>query len=146
MHETPLNDVAGKWVIAAVTRDYCDIWHVSENHVHEVMHLHRPDEGVEHHHVRQAQEHHGHRSDQGSNEYYKYLAAVLSSATDVMLVGHGSGKSSIVEEFAEYFSKHRPQDFKLVTEIRHVNLPALSGGELIQMAHEWKKVQMEFGA
>jgi hypothetical protein len=36
--------------------------------------------------------------------------------------------------------------FKLVTEVRHVNLPALSGGELIQMAHKWKKVQMEFGA
>ena len=84
--------------------------------------------------------------EQGSTEYYKYLAAVLSGATDVMLVGHGSGKSSIVEEFAEYFSKHRPQDFKLVTEIRHVNLPAFSGGELIQMAHEWKKVQMEFGS
>ena len=56
------------------------------------MHLHRPDEGVEHHHVRQAQEHHGHRSDQGS---------------------------------AEYFSKHQPEDYKLVTEVRHVNLPAL---------------------
>ena len=46
------------------------------------MHLHRPDEGVEHHHVRQAQEHYGHRSDQGSAEYYKYIAAVLSSASE----------------------------------------------------------------
>jgi hypothetical protein len=27
-----------------------------------------------------------------------------------------------------------------------VNLPALSGGELIQMAHEWKKEQREFDA
>ena len=49
MHETPLSDVSGKWVVAAVTRDYCDIWHVSESHHREVMHLHRPDEGVEHH-------------------------------------------------------------------------------------------------
>jgi hypothetical protein len=146
MHKTQLTDVTGKWVIAAVTRDYCDVWHVSDGHEREVMHLHRPDEGVEHHHVRQAQEHHGHRSDQGSTEYYKYLSAVLSSATDVMLVGHGSGKSSIVEEFAEYFSKHHPDRYKLVTEVRHVNLPALSGGELIQMAHEWKKEQLEFGA
>jgi hypothetical protein len=104
MHENSLVDVTGKWVIAAVTRDYCDIWHVSDTHEREVMHLRRPDEGVEHHHVRQAQEHHGHRSDQGSAEYYK-----------------------------------------LVTEVRHVNLPALSGGELIQMAHEWKKEQWEFG-
>ena len=91
MHETPLSDVSGKWVVAAVTRDYCDIWHVSENHDREVMH----------------------RSDQGS---------------------------------AEYFSKHQPEGYKLVTEVRHVNLPALSGGELIQMAHEWKKEQREFGA
>ena len=113
MHETQLTDVTGKWVIAAVTRDYCDVWHVSDGHEREVMHLHRPDEGVEHHHVRQAQEHHGHRSDQGSTEY---------------------------------FSKHQPKGYKLVTEVRHVNLPALSGGELIQMAHEWKKEQREFGA
>ena len=91
MHETPLSDVSGKWVVAAVTRDYCDVWHVSENHDREVMH----------------------RSDQGS---------------------------------AEYFSKHQPEGYKLVTEVRHVNLPALSGGELIQMAHEWKKEQREFGA
>jgi hypothetical protein len=145
MHETSLVDVTGKWVIAAVTRDYCDVWHVSEAHEREVMHLHRPDEGVEHHHVRQAQEHHGHRSDQGSAEYYKYLSAVLSSAADVMLVGHGSGKSSIVEEFAEYFSKHHPDGYKLVTEVRHVNLPALSGGELIQLARVWKEEQREFG-
>ena len=48
--------------------------------------------------------------------------------------------------FAEYFSKHQPEGYKLVTEVRHVNLPALSGGELIQMAHEWKKEQREFGA
>jgi hypothetical protein len=47
---------------------------------------------------------------------------------------------------AEYFSKHQPEGYKLVTEVRHVNLPALSGGELIQMAHEWKKEQREFGA
>ena len=57
-----------------------------------------------------------------------------------------SGKSSIVEEFAEYCRKHQPEGYKLVTEVRHVNLPALSGGELIQMAHEWKKEQREFGA
>jgi hypothetical protein len=63
-----------------------------------------------------------------------------------MPVGHGSGKSSIVEEFAEYFSKHQPKGYKLVTEVRHVNLPALSGGELIQMAHQWKNEQREFGA
>ena len=87
MHETPLSDVSGKWVVAAVMRDYCDVWHVTENHDREVMHLHRPDEGAEHHHVRQAQEHHGHRSDQGSTEYYKYIAAVLSSASDVILLG-----------------------------------------------------------
>ena len=82
MHETPLSDVSGKWVVAAVTRDYCDIWHVSESHHREVMHLLRPDEGVEHHHVRQSQEHHGPRSDQGSAEYYKYISAVLSSASE----------------------------------------------------------------
>ncbi|MEI8321778.1 MAG: hypothetical protein WCG49_01525 [Actinomycetes bacterium] len=145
MHETSLADVSGKWVIAAVTRDYCDVWHVVQGPEREVMHLHRPDEGAEHHHVRQAQEHHGHRSDAGSSEYYKYVAAVLAAASEIMLVGHGSGKSSIVEEFAEYFSKHLPNEYKLVTEIRHVNLPALSGGELIQLAHGWKKEQMEFG-
>ena len=53
---------------------------------------------------------------------------------------------AVTEEFAEYFSKHQPKGYKLVTEVRHVNLPALSGGELIQMAHQWKNEQREFGA
>ncbi len=146
MHETPLTDVSGKWVIAAVTRDYCDVWHVSESREREVMHLRRPDEGEEHHHVRPAQENHGHRSDAGNDECYKYLAAVLSAASEVMLVGHGTGKASIVEDFAEYFKLHRPKEFMRVSELRQVNIPATTPGELIALAHQWKNEQREFGA
>jgi hypothetical protein len=84
---------------------------------------------------------------EGDSSGVTLLEAVSPGEPRIIFLGpRRSGKSSIVEEFAEYLSKHRPQDFKLVTEVRHVNLPALSGGELIQMAHKWKKVQMEFGA
>ena len=137
-------DITNRLVVAAVTRDHTEIWAVLDNDPKPIITVKRPGER-EFTHIGKSQEHHMHRSDRNDDAYYKHLSKILSPASEIMLVGHGKGDSNIMEAFAEYFRDHHPLEFKKVSELRYANLPALTGAEIVKLAHHWKNQQKTTG-
>ncbi len=66
--------------------------------------------------------------------YYEEVAAALVPATEIILIGHGTGKSSAVEVLVAYLKKHRPEIFRRVTATETADLSSLTEPEVEAIA------------
>jgi hypothetical protein len=69
--------------------------------------------------------------------FYAEVAQALVSAKEIVLIGHGTGKSSAVEFLADYLKKHQPQVSARVVATETADLSALTepGLEAIAKRH-----------
>jgi hypothetical protein len=58
--------------------------------------------------------------------YYEEIATDLVPAEEIILVGHGTGKSSAVGFLTEYLKAHRPEEFQRIVATEIVDISALT--------------------
>ena len=92
MEQNILRQIADRSLVAAITHDNARIWLLNEDKEDPVAVVRRIEPEVRH--VRQGQQHHGHASEVAEVPYFAELASVLSVGSNVVLVGHGTGKSN----------------------------------------------------
>jgi len=68
------------------------------------------------------------------NTFYEEVAAALMPADTIVLIGHGTGKSSAVDVLIEYLKKHHIDISRRVEAHETVDLPALTEPEIISLA------------
>ena len=132
-------------VVIGVTRDHAEVWSLEERQRSPLAVLVRHDEHGEHRHVRTGQFAHGHASEEGFGGFYGDIAAVIESASEIMIAGHGTGRANAMESFAEFLKERRPDIYAKVSELRYVDLPHKTGRELAALARGWKKQQQVVG-
>jgi hypothetical protein len=138
---TETNPIRGKCVVAVVTRDHADVWHVEAGATIPLFHLDRQSSIDNHRHVRPAQENHGHSSVEGLREFFESIANALSEASEIFLVGHGVGKADTALEFAAYAQKSHPKVAAAVSETHREDVSRLTPGQIIALARKWKDSQ-----
>lgn len=136
-----MNGIEGKFVVAVVTRDHAEVWQAQPGQKAPVTQVVRPDYVGEDRHVRQAQSHHGHFALEGVAEYFDSLASSLRGASDIVVVGHGTGKSDMAASFVEHVRTKAPDVHARIAGTLHENLVALTPGQIIAIAREWKERQ-----
>jgi len=91
-----------------------------------------------HHHLVHRKEAH-YRGDRVPEEtsFYEEVAKALVAAKEIVLIGHGTGKSSAVEALVEYLKSHRPDVLRNVVATETADLSALTapGIEAIAKRH-----------
>ena len=128
-------------VVVGVTRDHAEVWSLEPRQSAPLATVLRDTLQAEHRHMRPAQNAHGHESDEGYDKYFDELARTLDGATEVMIAGHGRGKASAMEDFADYLRERRPDVFARVTEMRYLDMAHTTGRQLAARAREWKREQ-----
>lgn len=80
-----------------------------------------------HHHLVHRKEAH-YRGDRVPEEasFYEEVAKALVPAQQIVLIGHGTGKSSAVDALVEHLRKHRPEVFRKVVATETADLSALT--------------------
>jgi hypothetical protein len=66
--------------------------------------------------------------------FYEQVAQDLVPATEIILIGHGTGKSSALEFLAEYLKTHHPAIFQRVIATETADLSALTEPEIEAIA------------
>ena len=88
-----------------------------------------------HHHLVHRKEAH-YQGDRVPEEtsFYEAVAKALVPATEIVLIGHGTGKSSAVDVLTAYLKKHCPEISQRVTATETTDLSALTEPELVAIA------------
>ena len=135
------NDIDGNFVVAVVTRDHAEVWRARPGEKEPVARVLRPEYRSEDTHVRQAQAQHGHFVLEGVPDYFGELATVLRGATEIVVVGHGSGKADFAEAFVKHARENHPAVFSRITGTLHDDVSRLTPGQVIAHVREWKDRQ-----
>jgi hypothetical protein len=113
---------------------------------HHIAHLYRDIDGTRpsevkaiepadphhfHHHLVHKKESHyqGDRVPE-DHELYGEIAAALAPANEIVVIGHGVGKSNAAAVLMEYLKTHAPQTAKLVKSVEVADLSALTAPEI----------------
>jgi hypothetical protein len=95
-----------------------------------------------HHHLIHRKEAH-YQGDRVPEEvsFFEEVAAVLLPFSEIVLIGHGTGKSSAVDALVAYMKKHRPEVFRRVMSIETTDLSGLTAPQAEAIARAtWSKI------
>lgn len=138
MNQETLTRLSNRSLVAAVTHDHTRIWLLNDGDEEPVCTVRRPEPDIRH--VRSAQAHHGHASEISEVPYFNELAAVMSVASNVVLVGHGVGKANAVNRFLDHLEAHRESLLDRVAATGQANIAALSGPQIVREARrKWAR-------
>lgn len=130
-------DITGKLIVAAITHDETRIWATDAHRGDKPEIVARPSLEHVHHHVRQAQVNHGHESNRLEIPYLEGIATAVAPAGQILLVGHGKGKSNSMLKVIQFLERHHPKTAEKVVAALDINVPALTEPQILAAAREW---------
>jgi hypothetical protein len=90
--------------------------------------------GFHHHLIHRKEAHYQGERVPEESSFYEEVAAHLKPATEIILIGHGTGKSSAATYLAEYLKTHHSTIFQRVIATEVADLSALTEPEIEQIA------------
>jgi hypothetical protein len=82
--------------------------------------------GFQHHLIHRKEAHYPGERVPEEYSYYEEIAMALVNAEAIILIGHGTGKSSAVGFLTEYLKAHHPEEFQRIVATEIVDLSALT--------------------
>ncbi len=70
------------------------------------------------------------------NSFYEQIAKAVESADELVLVGHGTGKSSAVDYLVAYLKKHHPEVASRILVTETADLSALTAADVERIAKQ----------
>jgi len=90
--------------------------------------------GFQHHLVHRKEAHYQGEHVPEEDSYYEQIAQDIVHAEAIILIGHGTGKSSAVDYLSEYLKTHHPETFKRIIATETADLSALTEPEIEEIA------------
>ena len=122
--------------LVVVTRDETKVWRhgIGPMDLPEIV---NPPIEVDHRHVRTGQFNRGHDTAHYYPEYFEAISKLVREYEVILLFGHGSGKGSTAQQFANFLAHKHPQVARKIVEVMELNINALSDGQITMNARQW---------
>jgi hypothetical protein len=132
-----LTDVKGKFIVVAITKDEARLWLSDATRGTAPAVITRPANDDAHMHVKEAQTSHGHGSNHGEKEFLERISKAVEPAADILVVGHGKGKSNAMIRLIQHLERHHSATAKRVVGAIDANLPAMTEPQILATARNW---------
>jgi len=130
-------DIAGKLVVAALTHNETRIWATDAKRGEKPETVARPNAENVHHHIRQDHVNRGHETNRFENPYLEGVSLALAPSDQILLVGHGKGKSDLMLKLVQHLERLHPETAEKVVAALDVNMPAMTEPQILAVAREW---------
>jgi stalled ribosome rescue protein Dom34 len=90
--------------------------------------------GFQHHLIHRKEAHYKGEHVPEEDSWYEEIAADLVHAKAIILIGHGTGKSSAADFLSEYLKTHHPETFQRIIANETADLSALTEPEIEAIA------------
>jgi hypothetical protein len=123
-------------IIVEITRDEAHVWSTGVERGTKPETIHAPSEMV-HHHVREAQHHHGHHTDHDNAVFYESISAAGAPGSAIVLVGHGRGKANEMLRLTQYWERKHPTVAEKVVGAIDSDLESMSPNQILAAVRDW---------
>jgi pimeloyl-ACP methyl ester carboxylesterase len=90
--------------------------------------------GFQHHLIHRKEAHYKGDRVPEEDSYYEEIAMDLVHAGEIILIGHGTGKSSAVGFLTEYLKAHHPEEVQRIVAIETADLSALTEPQIEEIS------------
>ena len=139
-----MSEFEGGFTAVAITRDEARVWRSATETGGAPESIHAPSEMSRHHHVREAQHHHGHDTDHVNPVFYESITRAVDDASSILLIGHGRGKANEMLHLTQYWERRHPDVAERVVGAIDSDLEALSEHQILALVREWFEEHREF--
>lgn len=92
--------------------------------------------GFQHHLIHRKEAHYKGDRVPEEDSYYREIAMEIVRAEAIILIGHGTGKSSAVGFLTEYLKAHHPEEFRRIIATETADLSALTEPQIEELARK----------
>lgn len=132
-----MTDISEKFVVVTLTQDEAKVWAtgVAKGSKPEV--IERP-ALAEHHHSRIDVKPVASAPDSPTNiAFFNSICKAVESASQILLLGHGVGKSSVMLHFIQFAERKHPEVAKKIADAIDLDVPALTEAQILAAARAW---------
>jgi len=124
-------------MVVAITRDEARVWRRGLTKGSDPVRLDRPSEAAQRHKTNQSQNHRGHDTDHKDPRFFEDVAERIADASEILLVGHGEGKSDYKDLFLNHLERRYPAVAARVVGNVDSDLNALTENQILSIARDW---------
>jgi hypothetical protein len=100
--------------------------------------------GFQHHLIHRKEAHYKGDRVPEEDSYYQEIAMDIVRAETIILIGHGTGKSSAVGFLSEYLKAHHPDEFRRIVAIETEDLSTLTEPQIEEIARRHANLARPF--
>jgi hypothetical protein len=124
-------------VAVEIARDEARVWLTGVESGTKPERIMAPSEMTRHHHVREAQHHGGHDTDHDSSTFYDSIAYAVAPASQIVLIGHGTGKADSMLKFTQFLERKHPDVAAKVVGAIDADIEALTDNQILSLIRDW---------
>ena len=137
-----MSEVSNNFVVVTLTNEDAKIWATGIEKGAKPEKIHLPERDSHLHIKNGPNDHLNKNEDTLTLKFYEEVAQSISMASDILLIGHGTGKASSMEQFVQYLEKRHPDLSKKVVDALDENLTALTEPQILALARDWLDSQI----
>lgn len=132
-----LTDIRGKFIVVVITKDDARIWLSDATRGTAPEVITRPANDEAHRHVRESHTNHGRAPNHGEKEFLDAVAKTIEPAADVLVMGHGKGKSNAMVRLIQHLERHHQNAARKVVGAIDADLSAMTEPQILAIARNW---------
>ena len=139
-----MSDPAGPVMAVAITHHEAKVWTSTTLAGTAPERFVAPTEGERHRHTRVSHEHPDRQSRGDTTAFFESVTEAVSSASRIVLVGHGRGKANEMLHLIQYWERRHPDLAQRVVGAMDSDLESLSDHQILALVREWYGEHHEF--
>ena len=129
-------DISDKFVVITITEHEARVWATGIERGSIPQKIYAP-AGLNHHHFRDDPKMKGRGDGPGVPTYFKEIIEAISSASEILIMGHGHGKASSMVHFVQYLERKHPELARKVVDAIDTKFEAMTEPEILAVARDW---------
>lgn len=134
-----MTDISEKFVVVTLTQTEAKVWATGVAKGSQPEVIEKP-AAAEHHHSRiDVKPVVSAKENPTTIAYFNSICSAIQSASEILLIGHGVGKSSAMLHFIQFAERKHPEVAKKIADAIDLDVTAITEPEILAAARNWFK-------
>ncbi len=132
-----MSEISNKFIVITLTAEEAEIWSTGLEKTSKPEKISAVNSHTHHHKLRQELRHKGPGLDPVTKEFFESVSSACKSASEILLLGHGSGKADSAHNFQNYLKEKHPDLAQKIVGVVAADVAHMSEPQVLAEARTW---------